>query len=418
MKLSIRYRKNKHQKEFHDDLTSKFLHLSTGFGGGKTHALVMKAIQLSFLNKHAHGGLVAPSYAEFKKDILPLFEEILDSNKVEFDYHGTDHYFTFPWTKKRLYVVSGLNKIRGPNWGYAVINELTLIPLVRYKEVIGRVRVRNAKYPQIASVGTPEGMASEYYDYMIENPRDDFKEKLRIIYGDTRDNAQNLTEDFLEDLESSYDSVMQEAYIRGHWINMTTDRFYYSFDSHKNVDNSIEPSPYSAVHISMDFNVNPMTCVAWNYDGRNLKAFDEITLNDADTNKMCQAMKARGYTPENTIIYPDPAGKARSTKGQPDTEILKAHGYTEVRVKNKAPMFRARQLNVNNLLEKEVIKINAKKCPGLYKDFQAVEQDQVTLEKKKDNPKLTHYSDGMDYMCDILYPFKGKNKESSVEKFR
>ena len=32
--MEIRYRKNKHQIEFAADLKTKFLHLSTGFGGG------------------------------------------------------------------------------------------------------------------------------------------------------------------------------------------------------------------------------------------------------------------------------------------------------------------------------------------------------------------------------------------------
>jgi hypothetical protein len=55
---------------------------------------------------------------------------------------------------------------------------------------------------------------------------------------------------------------------------------------------------------------------------------------------------------------------------------------------------------------------------SLRKDLQAVEQDPVTLEKSKKNPKLTHASDGLDYGCDILFEFSGKKPKSEVVRFR
>jgi hypothetical protein len=415
---TINYLKNPHQKEFHSDIKSKRLHLSTGFGGGKTYALIMKMLQLSMLNKDLHGGFMSPTYAEFKKDVLPLTEEILDANKIPFKYHGSDHYFSLPWTKGRVYVVSGERKIRGPNWAYACINELTLCPLVRYKEVLGRVRIKTASNPQVASVGTPEGMASEYYDYMIEKPRKNFK----IIYGDTRNNKQNLTDTYIEDLEDSYDSVMQDAYVRGLWVNMAGNRFYYAYDPDRNDDSSITYNENYHVHISIDFNVDPCAAVCWHYDGRVLRAFDEITLKGidggADTKKLAAAILARGYLPQQCILYPDPAGNARSTKGQPDIVQLRNCGFHNIRVRKKAPGMRQRQLNVNNLMDKALILIHPTNCPELKKDCMAVEQDVITLEKSKKNKNRTHHSDGMDYLCDILHHYSGNKPVSRVERLR
>lgn len=406
---------NKHQSKFMKDLDTKLLHLSSGFGGGKTYALIWKMLHLSKLNKMAHGGFMAPSLVEFKKDVLPLAEEIFEEYKIPYIYNKQDNFFQFPaWTKRKVFVVSGEKKIRGPNWGWACINELTLCPLVRYKEVIGRVRVKQAKYRQVASSGTPEGMANEYYEYLIESKR----KNVRIIYGDTRDNLHNMDESYVENLEDSYDSIMQDAYIRGLWVNMSGNRFYYAYDPNKNDDKNIKSAPYSTIHVSLDFNVDKMCANCWNFDGVKLTAFDQVILKkNADTRKMVQALNARGYTPDNTIIYPDPAGNARSTKGKPDIKILEAADY-ECRVKLAAPRMRTRQLNVNNLLEKGIIKINPDKCKDLKKDLMAVEQNPITLEKDKKNPQLTHSSDGMDYMTDILFPFSGKRKKSTVEDYR
>lgn len=414
MKRKIAFRPNIHQTEFINDRESQFLHLSTGFGGGKTHALVMKLFDLSSVNKDLPGGLLCPSYTDFQRDVKPMIESICDYNSIQYKWHGNEHWYQFEWSKEKIYVVTGQEKIRGPNWAFACINELTLIPIVRFKEVIGRVRVKAAKCAQVASCGTPEGTASEYYTFFIEEP----PKGSRVIYGDTRDNAHNLNAAYIQSLESSYDKVMLDAYLRGMWVNMTGNRFYYSY-SNANEDLSIREVEGSTLHIGMDFNVSPMTCSVWMYDGLHLKGCGEIWLEDnGDTNKICLAMKARGYSPERTVIYPDPAGQQRSTKGQPDIEILKQHGYYNIKYRKAAPGLRQRQLNVNNLLSKGVIKLNPKLMPKTKKDLEAVEQNQVTFEKMKENPKLTHLSDGLDYLCDILFPYSGAKPNSSVRTIR
>lgn len=408
------YVRNVHQKEFHNDITTRRLHMSTGFGGGKTHALAMKGFHLSFINRHIPGGFVAESYADFKKDWLPLIEEILDDRKIRFTYKQNGKYgphFKFPWTDATIFIQSGEKKIRGPNWGWACINELTLIPLVRYKEVLGRVRIKKTPFPQIASVGTPEGWASDYYEYLIEKP----PPNTRVIYGNSRDNIENLDPEYIKDLYDTYDTQMQEAYIEGQWVNMASSRFYYAYDHTKKYNHKAEE--WDWYHVAMDFNVDPMAASVWQFDGHKLKGITEICLEGgikgADTRQMGRALYALGYKPNNTIIYPDPSGNARSTKGKPDIHILREEfHYTEIRVKKKAPGFRQRQLNMNNRFEQGVIQPNHETQPKTCKDFMSVEQVPVTYEKDKSNPKLTHFSDGVDYMVDILMPFKRPQRQA------
>jgi len=62
IKLRLRCSPNKHQKEFYEDLESRLLHLSTGFGGGKTYILVFKLLQLSYINRPHRGGIVVPDF--------------------------------------------------------------------------------------------------------------------------------------------------------------------------------------------------------------------------------------------------------------------------------------------------------------------------------------------------------------------
>lgn len=431
MKIKIKYDRNPHQAEFHADTTSKILHLSAGMGSGKTHAICMKSFQLSWINRGLPGGLVVPSIAEFKKDVQPLMEEILDDNKISYKFHKSNNWYQFPWSKGRLYIATAEKKIRGPNWAYALINEATLINQDRFRDVLGRVRIKEAKCGQIAMSGTPEGTHHWLYEMFIEKPM----VNSRIIYGRTRDNAQNLAADYVDTMMAGFDKAMQQAYIEGLFVNMQGNRFYYAFDA-KNLNEAIEYNPSLEVHVSLDYNVSPMCATLWHIvnikdamgynvyqlNGQPLRkaiAFDTIEIEDnATTDQMCDKFYEYGLNPESTWIYPDPAGNARSTKGSPDNEILKQRGFKNIRSKSIAPQFRKRQLAVNNMFDKGLIEMHPIRCKGLKRDCEAVEQDQLTYEKIKSNPKLTHYSDGMDYFIDIMFPLSGIKPSQGSVKFR
>ena len=430
--IVLKYKRNAHQALFHDDVTSKFLHLSSGFGGGKSFGLVMKNLQLSRLNRNIEGGCVVPSIPDYKKDLLPLFEEILDSNRISYRYHKSDKWFKFPWSSAKLTVVTAEKKIRGPNWGYATVNEIGLISHERFKEVIGRVRVKGAPHPQIASSGTPEGTAHWLHEVFVETPM----KNSRIIYGDTRNNLENLADDYVSTMEDSFDSIMLDAYLRGMFVNMNGSRFYYSYDPKRNDNPAIEQIEGAEVHVSLDYNVSPMIATLWNitqvvnkkgiplmttlgHPIERATAFDTIVIEDgADTMQMSHAFYAYGLDPETTTIYPDPAGRNRSTQGAPDNVQLKNAGWTRIRVKSAAPQFRKRQIAVCNMLAKGLIEVHPTRCKVLKKDLEAVEQNKATFEKMKENPKLTHASDGMDYFVDIRFPLSGQKPETRSTKYR
>lgn len=396
------------QYDFYDDDLTKFLHLSAGYGFGKSTVLIHKAFKLSMLNAPLPGGLVVPSFTDFTKDILPLMEEILIKNDIKWKYHGTEHKFKFPWSEGWLYVTSCEKKIRGPNWAFAAINELTLIPIERYREVVGRVRLKCAKNPQIVSSGTPEGIGSPYYEIFVEKPL----VNSRVLYGDTRENAHNLSPTYIQSLYDSYPKQLIDAYLKGLWVNMSGNRFYYSYDSKIN-DVANEPDLDMPFHIGIDLNVSPLCSNIWQERGEKLVCIDEVVLDGESgfqTSNLMNALLARGYTPRNSFLYPDPSSKARSTRGDPDAEVMKRFGF-EVRMKGSAPRFRERQINSNNRFDKKLIEIHPTKCPKLKKDLIAVECDPVTLEKDKKNHALTHASDAMDYLIDVLRPFSSpKNK--------
>lgn len=419
MILHWQYEKNKHQLPFHRDIATKFLHLTGGYGSGKTHGLVMKLFQLSFLNRPYRGGLMCPDFQDYKRDVLPTIEELLEKHNMigHTRYNKSEHTWVFPWSPGPLYVVSAEKKLKGPNWAYAGVNELTLCPFERYREIMARVRIKEAKYPQIASVGTYEGIYGEYDDFFWDKPNG----STRLIQGSTRDNAVNLEANYIPTLEGAYDSKMVQAYIDGDRVNLLGNLFYYGYHPLKNeVPGYQIPSDSFGFLCAMDFNVDPFCASIWIRDHKGVVCIDQVKLSGGkgyDTHQMIRALIERGYEPSNTTIYPDPAGQARSTKGKPDIVVLREAGF-EVIHKSAATRLRQRQLNANNLLEKGIVRVDPQAAPDMKRDLVKVTQDKVTLEKVDANPELTHFSDGMDYMLDILFPWSGNRSQVMEGRLR
>lgn len=403
------------QYDFYHDDTTRFLHLSGGYGSGKTTVLAHKLLKLSILNAPYDGGLVVPTFADFKNDFLPVIEGILEDNGIDFEYHGTDHKFKFPWSKGFLRVFTADKKIRGMNVAFIGVNELCLISKERYLEAIGRVRIKQAKFPQVVSSSTPEGYASPYYNIFVENPWRGSK----ILYMNTMENAHNLDPNYIQSLKDSYPKQLIDAYLHGLWVSLSGNRFYYAYSPDAN-DKINEPDWDNQFYCAMDQNVDPFCASIWQRVGNKFLGIEEIKLSGGDgfrVENMTSALKARGYTGRNTIICPDPTAKNRSVNGAPVREILEREGY-QVIMRNVAPRFRERNINMNKHFEKKLIEINPKTMTGLKKDLIAVEMDQVNFEKSKKNQELTHFSDGLDYFIDCYSPFNSHRTSNSVSKIR
>lgn len=403
------------QWDFMQDYQTKFLHLSAGYGFGKSRTLILKLLELSKLNAPYPGGIVVPSYTDFTRDVKVAFEDIFHENNIKAEYHGSEHKYKLPWTKGALYVATAEKKIRGPNWGYAGINELTLISFERYREVIGRVRIKDASFPQIVSSGTPEGLASDYYEAFVEKPM----AGSRCLYGDTRENAHNLNPNYIQSLYDTYPKQLIDAYMKGLWVNLAGNRFYFEYDPVRN-DQANEPDEQLPFLIGMDFNVEFLSASVWQQWGNKMIGLDEVVLEGGEGFKvenMITALRNKGYTPQNSIICPDPAGKSRNTSGKTEVEILEQAGF-QVKTRAAAPRFRERQINMNNLFQKQRIIVHPTKQPKTKKDFMAVEMDTASLEKIKKNPKLTHLSDGVDYLVDLYFPFNDHRSKVSQSRIR
>lgn len=414
--MQIKFKKLPAQKVVFDDDITRIIMFSGGFGSGKTYLLCMKMIKLSYQNKEFSGGVMAPSYPDIKRDIVPTFIDILTKNKVKYKYHSTDKWFHFPWMNKnsKLYLFSAEKPLVGPNLAYAGMNEMSLIPKERFYETLFRVRVKRAKAPQIILVGTPEDRFSFLEEFVEQQENENEKEvgRFKIVYGNTKENI-HLDQNYQKLLESSLDSQALKVFMEGQIVRLGGNYFYYAFSIGKNIDDSVKFIPGNRVSISMDFNIGRMTSTFWHIVGQNAYAFDELLLlGNSDTRQMCEAIKIRFGI--DVDLYLDASAKNRSTKGTSDLQIIQSFGFKNIFFKASNPTFRDRQLIVNGKLDRGEVKINPI-CKSLIKDLKSVRQVKSDYSKEKTDQTLTHSSDGMDYLLDYLFPLDLNRKSRTIQ---
>ncbi|MDH3324135.1 MAG: hypothetical protein OEL89_00690 [Candidatus Peregrinibacteria bacterium] len=398
MKLKLFYKPLPTQaKVFHDDLTEVIIQ-SQGLGAGKTYNLCMKMLKLSQQNRNIAGGLLAPTYRDFKRDILPTMDDILTDNKIKYKFHKTDHTFNFSWSKKPIYVFSGEKPIAGPNLGFCGINEFSLISFDRINEMLRRVRVKDAKNPQKILVGTPEDIHGWLEDF-IESQEKRGDNKFKIHYGSSNENT-HIDGGYSQMLESMLDDQALQIFRDGKIGRIGSDYFYYSFDSEKNIDDTIQENTDMPVHVGLDFNVGKMSASFSHRYGDKQLFFDEVLLKgDSNSCSMCQYLMDR-FDKNRMIITCDAAGNNRSSATQQgllsDVQIIRSYGLN-VRHFSANPRLRKRQLIINGMFSHGRVRAHSR-CKYLINDWKKTRQkDGFTKDEGKDK-MLSHFSDGADYV--------------------
>ena len=409
------------QREF---LTSRdfFLAMFGGFGSGKTHGIVLKLLQLCSANPGVPGGLTCPSIKMFKRDVYPMIEQICSDQGIEFDYLKGEAKLYFPWTKSEVLIFHGEDagrSIKGPNLGWMLFNEMTLLDWPTFKAAISRVRIKNTPFPQIAGSGTPEDF-NWAFDKFIDKPIANSK----VIYANTRTNK--FTADwYVQMLLDSYDAVAREQYVEGKFVPTSGRRALHQFDRTKHLDNSIVRTPdRGEVLVSVDFNVYPMAATIWQYtpDAKHpLMAFDEVRINGAETKDLCEVLEEKiGYGWEEARLFPDGIGgmqkRTSASSNRTDIEIMRDYGFKDISYKTRLSI-RDCLNSANNLFSKDMVRIHPR-CEEFIRDAERCKIKVGKYEIEKNDQERSHWLDGFKNMADYLFPVTKSYNTVTSRKIR
>ena len=191
---------------------------------------------------------------------------------------------------------------------------------------------------------------------------------------------------------------------------------FYMFDRKKHVTNEL---PYfeegEEVHAAIDFNVGIQATTLFAVRGGQMHILDEM-VGHPDTESLADEIKGR-YKGHRVVCYPDPSGKARKTSaavGMTDFTILQSKGFL-LRSHNKAPPIVDSVACVNKKLENAKGDIDIYVHPKCTNVIQSLERtvwvdsnpNTATICKKDG---VEHFSDGIRYAVEYLWPLRSGNK--------
>ena len=171
--------------------------------------------------------------------------------------------------------------------------------------------------------------------------------------------------------------------------------------------------------LGMDFNTSPMSCVVMVRTQDGLHAIDEIALYSSNTTEMIDEIKTR-YPSNPITCYPDPAGVARKTSanGNTDIRLLEQAGFT-VRYHRQHAQVKDRINAANSLFHCRADNTTRfyidPKCKHTIKsllNYSYKEDSQVP-----DKGVFDHFFDAATYPIEFLFPIQKPQQPVAPKRF-
>lgn len=356
--------------------TAPFPAFVGGFGSGKTAAAIARIMRLKRLCPEQDVAYYLPTFPLVEDIAFQRFPALFERNNVDFTLNRQKSIIQTAIGSIRFRSMDTPDRIIGYEVAHSICDELDTLPTDKARNVWNKIIARNRQKAfsvegkpirnTVAVATTPEGFRFTY-DRWVKNKAPGYE----IYKAKTMDNAANLPDGYIENLEASYPSQLLAAYLYGEFVNLTAGSVYPDFDRHLNgTDATI--TAREALHIGVDFNVNNMSaavCVI--RDGRPM-ALQELT-QIRDTPTMIQAIKSR-YEGHSITVYPDASGGSMKSvnASMTDISLLRSAGFT-VLAPSKNPAVKDRVMAVNNQIHNQGVRrllVNFDRCPTLVEGLE------------------------------------------------
>jgi len=358
---------------------------------GKTY-LALMWLCLGNIEANERRWFIAPTYRQGKMIAFPVLRQIFRGRAK---INESELKVTLP-NGAEICIKGADNEdsLRGAGLNRVVLDEYAMFKSHVWQEIV---------LPMLATtqgdamfIGTPDGYNS-LYDLYLKGQSD--PEWMSWQY--TTIEGGFVADDEIDRLKSNMDGRLYRQEMEASF-ETTGNRAAYNFDRDVNVRKA--EGLTSERFIGMDMNVDYMSAViACVYTDGTIHYYDEIRQSNSNTEAMSREMRKRwGLHP----IFPDPAGKARSTtSNRSDHQILKDNGFQVIaRVAHPTQKDRLSALNRMLLDAKDRVKMTIDpSCIYLIKDLEQVQHD-----KKggidKSNPELSHMLDACSYYIEYKHP--------------
>jgi len=407
-------------------------------GWGKSFFLATTAvtavIELFELEKdvpNKNVGIIAPTFDQVQDIYMPVLRNNFNLGSYALKEDLTKARFIFA-NNVELHLISyeAIERMRGKgyynigldepssmrkleeNWENVIYPTITSRWSWMHAEKYG---ARTAGRAQVA--GTPKGFnfletmfnyqdtdpewRSYQYDY-TKSPLLDPREVLKLR---AKMDPIRFASEYLADFKESGNSV------------------FYCFDRKRHLQTIPPPEPHEDIYCTIDFNVGKQCTGFFVLRGSQMQFFAEHQ-GSPDTASLAAYINAKFKNGVRQLFaLPDPSGKSRKTSavvGVTDFTILQGAGIKvlareQVPIVDSVNAVNRMLLNANGKVNMFFDKFN---CPGIIRSIERTKwvdknQDLALIDKTED---LEHFSDGIRYGADYLFPVR--NVTVGVQKGR
>ena len=297
------------------------------------------------------------------------------------------------------------DSLRGSSISYVVLDEVSEIPENAWVEVI-----RPALADQQGGalfIGTPKGKGNWSYDLYCQ--QDNQPTVWKSFQFTTLDGGRVSQEEIDQARADMSERQFRQEFLAT--FESYEGRIAHAFDRDRNI---AEPQSIdtTTVYVGCDFNVNPITATIGMRVGETLYIIDEILMHNSNTEELAQEIRNR-YPNSRIFAFPDPAGSARKTSanGQTDHTILANYGFA-VKAPRKHDAVRDRINALNARLcdaKHETHLYISKKCKYTIESLEKYTYKPGTQIPDKDSG-YDHIFDALSYSVAYLFPIR-KNIE-------
>ena len=400
-----------------------------GYGSGKTLSGSLLGILLALKFPGVRGLVGAQTYTLVRDTTLQTYFEHLENfgfvEGVDYEWSSSLQKLTFKNGSEILFRhFDEPNKLKSLNLGFVEIEEMSDIPYDTFKMLLSRMRQKVKKSwkgfrHRIFGHTNPEMQRGWVYKTFVENHTPNY----RLITAPTTQNIY-LPEGFCDELKKLYDEQYYNIFVLAQNAEYNDGLVIKDFTDANIKDITYQPE--MDLHISCDFNVDPMCWVLAHKTDDKVFYFDEIAMENTTTAKTCEEFCRRYPNHKGRIIVNgDASGDNRSCTSEYTNYViikkkLLQFGYdVDIQIKAFNPPIKNRIMAFNakvHSAEGGICLFIDKKCEKLlyniynlrYKegssriDIPTYQQIKQTKELKF----LSHPIDAASYLVDFYWPIR------------
>lgn len=312
-----------------------------GYGSGKTFCGSLLGILLALKYEGIRGLVGAQTFPLVRDTTLATYLEHLDNMEfipgIHYDYLKGENKLKFKNGSEILFRhMEEPNKLKSLNLGFVELEEMSDIPESTFKMLLGRLR--QTIKPEWANKGfkyrifghtNPEPSKGWIYKHFVEKKTDNY----RLILAPTTQNKY-LAPDFVESLKEAYDDEYYRINVLGEFGDYTSGLVVKGF-TNENIK-ELHYQPELTLHLTWDFNVDPMSCIVAHKIDDEVYFIDEFILENSTTESTINSVIERYRTHKGDIIINgDASGDNRSTQSQYTNYVIIRNALKRAFPKNK-----------------------------------------------------------------------------------